>query len=1007
MQGLHSSYSKTTKMAVRQSEMKVRQINLNHCEAAQDLMWHDIAKIGCDVAIISEPYKVPPDNPNWVADKASMAAIYVCGKYPIQQVVSKDNEGFVVAKINGIYFCSCYAPPRWTINEYDDMLDELIRVLRNRRPVVIAGDFNAWATEWGSRRTDLRGQSTLEALAHLDVLIANEGNESTYSRDGRESVIDVTFCSPSLMRGMNWRINQEDNGSDHKTIEYEIRKDLTTVPSSGNQKCTLWKTKELNKELLTGTFELLVGDRRNHTPEELTKIITSACDVSMPRRIVPRYYRKPAYWWNDEIAKLRAECNKARRQAQRAQRLDVRRERMAVWRKKREELTIAIKESKKRKFRELCDAIDDNPWGDGYRIVMTKLKGITIPRETCPEKLKKAVEVLFPQHEKVNWTTENNNVEVQITEREVTKTELVEEAVRLQANKAPGPDGIPNEVLKILVKKHPETFRAVFQRCMQQSKFPDIWKRQKLVLIPKPGKPLDDPSSLRPLGLLDGPGKLLERIILNRLITYAEGERGLSENQFGFRRGRSTVDAITLVTKKAEESIKNSTRFGRYCAVTTIDVKNAFNSASWVAINQSLEEIGVSGQLCKMIRSYLTNRVLLYDTEGGQVTKELTAGVPQGSILGPILWNIMYDGLLRLQLPEGAEIVGFADDVVVLVKSDTVGLLESAVVSIIEQVQRWLTEHKLQMAQHKTEIVVVTNRRKPVTAQLDLGGNTITSKRYVKYLGVMIDDRLNSTSHVDYVCEKAGKVQTTLARLMPNTVGARNDKRRLLANVITSVIRYGDETWVTATEKDCNRRKLDGVYRLAALRVVSAYRTVSTDAVCVIAGMIPICTLIREDRRCGESRRRIGITERPLHREQTMSEWQAAWDASDKGRWTHRLIPRIKPWMEREHGGVGYHLSQFLTGHGAFGSYLYRIGKADTPNCLTCAGGVEESPEHAIFVCPRYNDERVDLASGMSTLSADNLIARMCANKDFWSMANAMITRIVTRLDEDHMNSTV
>lgn len=117
----------------------------------------------------------------------------------IQEVVSNTHEGFVVAKINGVYFCSCYAPPSWTIEEFEKMLDTLTCVTINKKPIVIAGDFNAWAREWGSQKTNRRGLSTLENLAKLDVYIANNGTHSTFHRDGKESIIDVTFCSPATI----------------------------------------------------------------------------------------------------------------------------------------------------------------------------------------------------------------------------------------------------------------------------------------------------------------------------------------------------------------------------------------------------------------------------------------------------------------------------------------------------------------------------------------------------------------------------------------------------------------------------------------------------------------------------------------------------------------------------------------------------------------------------------------------------------------------------------------
>lgn len=99
--------------------MEVVQINLNHCEVAQDLLWQTIADTKRDVAIISDPYRDHTSD-KWVVDKGNLAAIYACGRYPIEKVWN-DQEGFVVAKVNNTYFCSCYAPPRWTLQEYEAM----------------------------------------------------------------------------------------------------------------------------------------------------------------------------------------------------------------------------------------------------------------------------------------------------------------------------------------------------------------------------------------------------------------------------------------------------------------------------------------------------------------------------------------------------------------------------------------------------------------------------------------------------------------------------------------------------------------------------------------------------------------------------------------------------------------------------------------------------------------------------------------------------------------------
>ncbi|XP_070064922.1 uncharacterized protein [Drosophila virilis] len=128
--------------------MKWTQVNLNHCEAAQALLTQSIREINTDVAIICEPYK-PIAGSGWVASKCGKAAIWSL-KSPVQEVRAA-NDGFVRAKINGITVYSCYAPPSWELRQFQTMLEEISEDARNRAPLVIAGDFNAWAVEWGSK----------------------------------------------------------------------------------------------------------------------------------------------------------------------------------------------------------------------------------------------------------------------------------------------------------------------------------------------------------------------------------------------------------------------------------------------------------------------------------------------------------------------------------------------------------------------------------------------------------------------------------------------------------------------------------------------------------------------------------------------------------------------------------------------------------------------------------------------------------------------------------------
>lgn len=147
----------TTKMA-----LKILQLNLNHCQAAQDLLTQTVREEKIDVVLISDQYR-NFDGPSWKADGTGLAAIWACGKYPFQETMWKTEDCFVRAKINGIHFYSCYMPPSMSQEDFEGAIDRLVVDAKDRLPVAITGDFNAWAVEWGSKVTKKRA-STLGSI---------------------------------------------------------------------------------------------------------------------------------------------------------------------------------------------------------------------------------------------------------------------------------------------------------------------------------------------------------------------------------------------------------------------------------------------------------------------------------------------------------------------------------------------------------------------------------------------------------------------------------------------------------------------------------------------------------------------------------------------------------------------------------------------------------------------------------------------------------------------------
>jgi len=204
-----------------------------------------------------------------------------------------------------------------------------------------------------------------------------------------------------------------------------------------------------------------------------------------------------------------------------------------------------------------------------------------------------------------------------------------------------------------------------------------------------------------------------------------------------------------------------------------LDIQNPFNSAPRDNILEALAAKELPPYLCQLVDNYLWDRTLYtLDPSGGEVVMQLSSGVPQGSVQGPTLWNILYDNLLRVRLPVGARYLAFADDVAIIAKAiDTIQLKEK-LQTAAEKTRDWLINAGLQLALHKTEMLVITKRRHHNELDIEIDGKQLWAGQELKYLGITLDQKLSFTAHARLVCKKANKAAQNLARILPNVSAA-------------------------------------------------------------------------------------------------------------------------------------------------------------------------------------------------------------------------------------------
>ncbi|GBP17633.1 Retrovirus-related Pol polyprotein from type-1 retrotransposable element R1 2 [Eumeta japonica] len=232
-----------------------------------------------------------------------------------------------------------------------------------------------------------------------------------------------------------------------------------------------------------------------------------------------------------------------------------------------------------------------------------------------------------------------------------------------------------------------------------------------------------------------------------------------------------------------------------------------------------------------------------------------------------------------------------------------------------------------------------------------------------------------------------------LSRLMANIGGPTQSKRRLIMETVNSILLYGSEIWGDALVAKTRRKVLESVQRTAALRVASAYRTVSGAAVLVISGVVPVDLLALERKEAWELKKQnVNFCATEL-RSPTIQRWNR-WQIEDYGTWTKKLISNIEDWIKKKFGETNYFLTQFLAGHGYFRKYLHRMGKINDPSCIYC-DCINDDAEHTFFNCVRWQADMNSLRSQIGHFTTTNIIEKMLESERNWNKVKEYVERIL------------
>lgn len=345
-----------------------------------------------------------------------------------------------------------------------------------------------------------------------------------------------------------------------------------------------------------------------------------------------------------------------------------------------------------------------------------------------------------------------------------------------------------------IIDKH---LSYLFNLCIAQGIFPDILKISKVIPIYKNG-PKNNPNNYRPIALQSCFSKILEKLIKSRLQGFIDKCNLLNKYQYGFRKESSTKLALLDLM----QTIELNQNKDKHTIAIFLDLRKAFDTVNHELLLKKLVSYGFRGTAFSFFSSYLHNRKqFTHAMDFSSSIEEIHFGVPQGSILGPLLF-LLYINDLNCPISEDITLKLFADDTVILISHSNLEMLNSVSNETINAVMNWLKMNKLSLNTEKTFGMYFSAKKKKKTSnwipKIFLDNSQLKFVDHIKYLGLQIDSKLTFKEHVYYLLNKLRKWVSVFRKISPLlTLSA---KYTVYNSLFSSNLLYGIELYGTADQ---------------------------------------------------------------------------------------------------------------------------------------------------------------------------------------------------------------
>ena len=737
-------------------------------------------------------------------------------------------------------FCNLYLSPSKTYSKasIENLLDQL------PRPAVMMGDFNAHHPLWGSASSNKLGEDLEEIFSLRNLCVLNDGAITRLHWNGTTTCIDLTVVDPSIVLDFEWSVLDDTHGSDHYPI---LLKSASAEEDDGEARYNLNKANWIQyEEHCRGRIRDEAVFRDGSRPvESLTHILNDIVEDCIPKS-KPSNRRTKVPWFNND-------CKEAKRRRKRALHRFRRTPTLAnllAFRQARAKCRWVMKNAKRSSWQDFCSSLSSQAKASTVWRAIRKIKGkkggpslrhLNAGGTPVTDK-QEIVNLLASTLEDVSSTRDLNpvfnNIKTQSERRPLnfrsdgkedynvpfTMGEL-KEALKKSKDTAAGLDNIHYQFLKRLPESCLNVLLNVYNDVWESGDFPPSWREALVIPIPKPGKDLQNPKNYRPIALTSCLCKTMERMVNARLVHCLETQGALSDEQCGFRKGRSTTDHLV----RFETFIREAWAEDKHVVAIFFDLEKAYDTTWKHGILRKLHELGYRGRMAHFLEGFLESRT--FKVRAGSTysdTFEQEMGVPQGSILSPTLFNVQINDIAKVAKEalrgKRSECSLFVDDFALCVSASTIGRAERALQGCVNKVQEWVCKNGFKFSENKTVAIHFWKGTKIADPSIFLNRTKITAVNEARFLGLIFDRRLTFKSHIQDLKLRCLKSLNVLKVVSHTDWGADSKVLlRLYQALVRSKLDYGCCVYGSAAKS--NLKDLNTIHNAGIRIALGAFRT--------------------------------------------------------------------------------------------------------------------------------------------------------------------------------------